>query len=234
MGSNKFIVLTLIVFSATLVSIGLAAAADPQVADVITDTDQGRYDFSDIAADTDIDVTSGNVKFTELESNQSTVHWAALYGNVTGNIVLGDSSENVLYDWATEGRLVYASESAAPTWAALVDASQANVVGELPYLGRSTGDNYTNTFNWTTAENISSLLFQSITSDYAMTYNSTKAHTWKTYSLWDTTNLVFAARVSPDGDSYVGSAVDFQMLLPEDGEEQDETATTYNLWVELI
>ncbi len=210
----------------TLVSMYAVYAAEPGGATVTSSQDLGE--FSAGSAGT-VSIEAGNVTQANLEANMSTYRWSGLLGNVSGSIQLGDGSSNVLFTWTGSGRLVYASE-ASPTWGSLADASQANVEGVYTHLATGS-DNYSLTFTGG-SESIGSGIF-TLSSDFATTLSS-GATTWKTYSLWDTTNVVFAGRVESAGTSYSGTTVDYQMIIPEDGTAGDTTATTWNLYAELV
>lgn len=222
---KKIMTIILTIFVGILL-VGMVFAA-PSEADISGVSDLGTYTMT--SADT-ASVLAGHVHTADVDSNMSTSRWAGLLGSVTGNIILGDGSNNELFSWAgSAGNLVYASTAAAPVWASIADAA----VGQMPALltGGSDSDNYTSTFVGG-SESIGSNLY-SVSSDYATTLSSA-ASVWKTYSLWDTTDLIWAGKVVEDGTSYSGSTVDYQMILPEDGTAGDTAATAYNLWVELV
>ncbi len=209
---------------------GLALAALPEGANIESETDQGE--FPGVTAES-IDVADGHVYNTDLNTTMSTYRWSGIYGNVSGNIVLSDDDSDVLYDWSAKGRLVYASES-TPDWTTLTDATESDVIAEYSHIGNADSDNYSTTFTGS-SESVDSGIFPSLTSDYAQTYDNETTATWKTYSLRDNSfNIVFAGLVQQGGaPSYKGSIVDYQMIVPEDGTEADDTATTYNLYAEL-
>lgn len=200
-----------------------AAAATPGEAQVTNETDLGSYSFT--ATDQNVDITSGSITYTELDTNMSTYRWAGLLGNVSGSIQLGDGSNNILFSWTANGRVVYASE-ATPTWSSLVIATAADAHA---YINGSDSDNFTNTFNET--GNVDSGIFSLVGAPRATTNGGAG---WNTYALFDGTNLVFAGNVRPAGDTgFDGASVQYQMIVPEDGTGGDAVASSYNLWVEL-
>ncbi len=187
---------------------------------------RGNYSWS--ATNTTGFQVAGNITHTSFFLNSSTFRWAGIAGNVSGNIVLGDAGTHALFSWSSSGILVYASE-AQPDWSSVVDATGADVIRHYSFLGEQAPDNYSLTFRGP-AEDISSLTFN-ITSDYAPA-RSLGGAVWKTYSLSDGVNIIFAGLVKRGGDfNYRGRITDFQMILPENG--HDSTPTTYNLYVEL-
>ncbi len=216
-----FFVLALLV----LVGLPFVRAATPGGADMSDNADRGAY--AGASAGT-MDVTSGHIYFANVTGVQNTYRWVGLYGNVSGVITLADSSGNYFYNWTgAKGVLVYASTGSSITWSSLADADSTDMDS---WLEGSFTDSYSNTFSGT--ENIGSQIFTSLTSDYAAPYPT--ASGWRTYSLTDGTNLVWAGKVlSSAATTYDGTTADFEMLIPENGTAGDETATTYYFWVEL-
>ena len=225
---RRGVLFLLAVFGLVLSSALVVAQAVPGGADNVYENDRGSFP---IPAVDSVTLQSGNITLVGIDSNVSTYRWAGLLGNVSGNIVLGDSNNYQLYTWTGEGRIVYASTAGSVAWASLEDETEGDITPVLTYLA-SGADNYTATFTGV-AENIGSGIFSTITSDYAPTNNLTAAP-WKTYSLTDTTNFVWAGRVNAAQEDYSGGLVDFQMIIPEDGTGGDQASTTYNLWVELV
>ena len=214
-----------------MLTVSMALAAVPQGTDNTALVDEGDYDFGTIGT---ADVTSGHVYYSDLNTNVSSFKWAGLYGNVSGNIVLSDDDQDILYHWAANGRVVYATEAGTPDWTSMSDALRADVVGDYAHIDTADKDNYSNTFVGG-VENIGSALYVTLDSDFAQTYDASESVSWKTYSVQDAVgNLVFAGLVQEGGaESYKGTTVDYQMILPEDGTAGDLTATTYNLFAEL-
>lgn len=213
-----------------LIGTSLVSAATPGEANVNGATDLGEYLFT--TGDT-VSVEAGNVTRANVEGNASTYRWAGLFGNVTGSIVLGDATEKVLFEWTAAGNLVFASQGATIDWPSLVDANEAAVTAAYTYLATGNSDAYDTTFV-NGAENIGSNIWTTLTSDFAYTRNNESVDTWKTYSLTDGSEMVFAGLVSENGRSYDNEIADFQMIIPEDGTAGDTTAQTYNLWIELV
>jgi hypothetical protein len=81
---------------------------------------------------------AGNV--TEFNTDGSTITrtWQGYFGNITGTIVLGDTSNNTLYDWnlANPQGEIYAVRSASlPSWTNARCANQAELIAEDTTLG---------------------------------------------------------------------------------------------------
>jgi len=76
---------------------------------------------------------AGNV--TELTFNASTITrtYQGYYGNITGFIVLGDASNNTLYDWtlaSPQGEIYAVRDSTVPSWESVGCASQGELQSE--------------------------------------------------------------------------------------------------------
>ncbi len=223
----KKIAIFAILMITMLSTMALAIAAAPGAGDVVTDTDKGAYVYT--ATDSNVSVVAGNITNLDLKTNMSTYRWAGLYGNVSGNIILGDGSNNQLFQWTAKGRAVYASTAASVTWASVVAEDGSHVA--TFYNGTSDSDNYANTF--TGSEALDSGIVTGVTAPTATTLGGTSG--WKTYALYDGSHVVFAGNVNATGaTAYDGSStINYQMIVPEDGTANDATATSYNMWVEL-
>lgn len=223
----KKIAILVVAVIGLVLSMAVVSAAAPGESNVVDFTNLGAYAWT--SADT-ADVGAGNTYSANLVTNMSTYRWAGLTGNVTGNIVLGDSNSNQMFTWSAVGRVVYASTAGTIAWGSLADAAVTDMPSYI--TGGADSDNYTQTFTGS-VEGFGSGIFDSLTSDYAATYNSTGGAAWKTYSLKEGANLVWASTVVENGNDFRGNTADYQMLLPEDGTGNDAVATSYNLWVEL-
>ena len=222
---KKLAILVIVVLT-MLLTMTLAAAAVPGEADVSGEVDRGEFVYS--ATDQNAAVEAGNIRYVDLETNMTTYRWAGILGNVSGNIMLGDSSNDVLFTWTAKGRVVYASEAASVTWASLAIEDGSHVA--TYYNGASDSDNFTNTF--TSTGNVDSGIYSLNSAPRATTLGGSG---WYTYALYDGASMVFAGNVEPSGaNAYDGStSVNYQMIVPEDGTAGNTAATEYNLWVEL-
>ncbi|MFH1211688.1 MAG: hypothetical protein V1659_02045 [Candidatus Woesearchaeota archaeon] len=230
---KKLLVLMLSIASVLLMA-AFASAVEPAGANVLNQLNQGEFQ---VAAAENVTVEAGNITEANLSTNISTYRWAAIFGLAGGEMKLGDDDNNILYDWAADGRVVYACEDPNPTWADFTEANEAAVTGVYTFLaGATNSDSYSNTF--ANSDTLDSGIFAGATTpgagDYVDTYNDAEVATWRTFSLWDTANIIFAAEVQESGTSYSGTTTDFQLLVPEDGTAGDAAASIYWLWLELI
>ncbi len=223
-----------VAITAVLMALPLAMAATPGGGSVVGSAqDNGEYPSS--AAGT-VNVTSGHVYLANVTAEQSTYHWAGVYGNATGKLVLGDSSSNKMYEWDAVAKYIYFDDDNSITWGSLQLVSCSDVEGVYTYLSGAS-DSCTNTFTGT--NNYDS----TVTSDSvanaitAQTYDDSSTAYWKTMALGDggTSDIVFVAEAdSAYHGAYDGTVANYQVILPEDGSNGDTTATTYYIWVELV
>lgn len=230
LNSNKIrramsISLLLLVFS--ICSIYVIAA--PPGGAIINEVNQSGYPDQ---APGVVNVTSGNISYLNLSTTQQTFRWVGLYGNVTGIIKLGDSDFNTLFQWTAVGKYVFASTSNTISWTTINISNVSGIVSTYPYLQNGT-DNYSMTFSSTGT--IDSEILGIINNvPRALTYNSSNSPTWPTFTLTDGTSIIFTTPVNVSGsDSFNGIPVNYQMILPENGVNQDTTPTEYYMWVEL-
>lgn len=218
--------------AALVLAAGAASALTPSGATVGTNGDKGQLAAS--AAGT-VNLDAGNVTYADISADMSTLKWAGVYGNATGNLVLGDSAGNQLYTWTARGNLVYFSNAAVTNWNTLASAGGTFVNSTFPWLTQANAtDTYGATFTGANSS-IGSQIFPSLNAPYASTL-STVGNAWKTYSLKvDTTTAVFAGHVDPGNTAYDGSAADYQVILPENGTgSNDGVPTPWDVYVELI
>lgn len=197
-----------------------------------TATDKGSYSTTPGT----IDVTSGHIYLADITAEQSTYHWAGVYGNATGTLVLGDGSSNVMYTWdANANYVLFAQNGITPDWTTLAAATCTEVETSYTFLSGAS-DSCSKTF--TTSGNVNFVSLAPVTGTIeAQTFDGTGASYWKTFAIKDGTgNVVFAGEVDNTftTNAYDGTVANYQVILPEDGNSGDTTPTTYNIWVELV
>ena len=160
----------------------------------------------------------------------STRHWAAFYGNVSGNIVLGDGSNDVVYSWIVDNftdSVIYASTGTISDWSNTnIEAGTSS--HQENFLLTNANDNFTNTFNESETFNSSSL--NEANTLFSRTMQNAVEGSFKTYSLHAITEDVplWAVKVREDDSSFIpGQTIDYQMIVPVTGTE------TYKFYLEL-
>ncbi|MGM5480849.1 MAG: hypothetical protein ACQESE_00395 [Nanobdellota archaeon] len=213
------------VFAAVfLMAVSLAFAAPGGAS-----TTEGASEQATGTSSTTVDTEGGNVTYVDVSGTSITGRWAGFFGNISGNIMLGDSSDNQFFQWTVSdltGAVVYAANTTVTDWTQANFDPASNAV--MPsYVQGSLTDNFTNTF--TASEEFSSSSLTVADVPFATTWNSTGVGNLKTYALQSIADnaLVFGGLAVDDTDGFNGNSVDYQILVPA------ETTTSYSFYLEL-
>jgi hypothetical protein len=182
---------------------------------------------------TTISLQAGNITQKDVNETQSTTRWAGIYGNISGNILLGDSSSQYFFTWTLStinNSLIYASNSSITDWSNtnIVIANNSHMPSFISLLAL---DNYTNTFNQT--ESFTTPEYTITNAPFTRTWQNGSEGDFKTYSLRSISDsaLIWATKANEGAQSFVsGQQTDYQLIVPA----QQGTGTTYSLYVELI
>ena len=182
-----------------------------------------------------INLDGGNVTQANLSAEQSTDNWAGLYGNATGNLVLGANDDgSVLYNWDAEAQNVFAA-SESVNWVNLTEDSTGSATTVNDYY--TMGDDSDNATRTLTGESSVTFDSTSYTGDSVQTNNGATSPTWTTIALEDNstaegdTNIpVFAGEVGEGDTAFNGDVADYQLMLPA---VETEGTETYNMYLEL-
>ncbi len=218
---SKKISLFLVIGVLALSMLYSVRAGAPTGAKIVNGT-ESSYTSSTSAGSTN--VTAGGTKEANFSVTSGTGKWAGFYGTLGGTITLADAGSNYFKNWtvtSVAGGYLYASDVSSAAFDALTVAANA----DMPAYLQSGSDSWTNTF---TNHEATTFNGQSVDANYTMTYNNAGTETFKTYSLKDGSDLIWAG-LATTGTSYNGKAVDYQLLVPVDG----ASAQTYYFWVEL-
>jgi hypothetical protein len=106
--------------------------------------------FNDTTTPTAVEAQAGNVTQLQINGTSVTRFWQGFYGNITGTIILADSTGNNFYDWNVtipKGQ-VYASRNSAVSWTGVNCSLAADILAEETYLGHdaTAPDSVSNTF----------------------------------------------------------------------------------------
>jgi hypothetical protein len=218
----KLFLLALAVF---VLSLALVSAAPGGATTAVGTSETGTG-----TAATTVDAEGGNVTYVDVSSTVITSRWAGFFGNVSGNLLLGDASANTFYQWSVSdlsGAVVYAANNSITDWSDGNIVPLANANAPTWVAGANT-DNFTSTFNASEAFVSSSL--NKAGTPFATTFNSSGvAGDLKTYALYSTADTanIWAGLVVDDTNGFNNATVDYQILLPA------QTGTTYSFYLEL-
>jgi len=181
-----------------------------------------------------INVYAGNITEANITAEQSTYHWAGIYGNASGYLVLGDSNGYKMYRWAAQAKYVYFDDDSIINWGNFGNTSCAQIETQYAFLAGAS-DDCAHTF--TTYRDFSSVATGDVVGSAlaAQTYDGSGSPFWYTIALNDTVanDVVFVGEVST-GTAYNGATfANYQVILPEDGSNGDTTPTPYYVWIEL-
>ncbi len=179
-----------------------------------------------------------NLDFPNVLSQTS--KWQGYYGNVSGEIMLGTSSTDKMYNWTLNNVAgeVYATQASTMNFSAWEDLSTrtgANIDTDFGFNTSDT-DNATITFKYTPPTfNVSGKQISGGANTAAKTYNGSENPIWWTIALARSSpaesNYVFVGIINDNGQAYDGTTKDFQMIVPEN---QATGVDTYYFYVELV
>lgn len=208
-----------------LLSLNVASATIEEA--VITTGPGERSSSSTLNAS--FDVTGGNETSENITGTAVTSRWTGFYGNLSGNVVLGDATRSVFRAWNVhkfKDGVVYAANDSVGDWSST--NIQPATTTDLPgYLIQPATDNFTNTF--TDTKTFSSASLNVKNTYYTRSLNNTRGESFYTYALKSTSDdaLVFAGIAEDDANSFKGSTVDYQLIAPA------QENTTYEFYLEL-
>lgn len=188
-----------------------------------------------------VNVSGGIISSINISATIQNPHWKAFVGWIDGKFTLDDSSGSTIYDWtlSTVTGEVYATRaSGTANWGSVSCANAAEITAEDLALDHTGEDNITSTF--TPASNLQPIVVAGTTISAGAcsatnTYvdNVTQSGVFEEVILHDGSNIIFTTVLEEDEKGYDSSNYDFQMIVPESGNESFVGSTAYYLYVEL-
>lgn len=240
--TNLTILIAGLLVLGVIMAMTAVADPDPSAPNVLTATHDRRTGF---ATTQTADAYSGNVSQLTIDHERLTRGWQGYYGQVSGVIVLDDNQNQSIYTWnlTTAGEVYATWNATTPGWSSLLCLNSTTGVTEQSRLNLNATvvDNFTNTFykfNDHPGFNVSTKGFEPDLCNYTLsTYvsDAVGAEAFNETVLWDATSnfTVYMALLNPDATGFNGSTWDFQMLVPEDGWNDNTVSTTYYFYLEL-
>ena len=195
-----------------------------------------------------ISIYGGYIYNASLSGQSQTELWAAVYGNVSGNVTLRDSSGAKVYNWPVsiaQGQMYATRSNTVPAWATITTVNSSCIDPVFGYNADWTDSGFKTFTSTSTAITVGSVSVAAAANSSVFTYNNTGAPFWETISLTDktpdytnatcnltTTNFVFAGILNNNQPAYDGSTADYQILVPE-SERGSSAATLYYFYLEL-
>ncbi len=224
------------VFALSLLLMVSFVAAQPLGAETADVIESSR--FEEEIAPQEVDAQAGNVTELSLHGLSVTRHWQGFYGNITGEIVLADSSGNNFYDWnvSVPTGQVYASRNDAVSWDTILCPDVTDISDEAAALGQSPDDpdSVNNTFTNTDhpAFEVGGQAITGCPTTQAYNASGEQGNAFWQVLLKAGDDMVYTTIIedtSPAG--FDGLPWHFQLLVGEDG--TDENPTPYYFYLEL-
>ena len=178
-----------------------------------------------------VNAIGGNVTEVNVSSVQVTDKWAGFYGQVSGSVVLADSSGNYFYQWTISdptGGVVYVANNTVSSWTL---SALRTTSGYLPSHLLQGTDSFNNTF--TQHEDFNSPSISVTDANYTTTWQGgTQGTEFKTYALYADSGatLIWAGTVNADKTSFNSGSADYQVLA---GMDAQATLDTFYFYLEL-
>lgn len=188
-----------------------------------------------------VNTSGGVLSKIDVEATVQNPHWKAFVGWIDGKFTLDDSADETIYDWTLSsiGGQVYATRASGNIdWANIGCATSGEIDVEDGSLNHDGEDNISSTFNDTNTGTYSVAGFAVGAGDCfaANTYigNVSQGASFEEFVLEDdSANIVFATEIEDEVVGFDGVSYDFQMIVPEDGDDGFTGSTSYYLYVEL-
>jgi hypothetical protein len=232
-------ILVMFLMGAVSVSTVLALPSGPS-----SYTNLGSSSYSEPGA-ANISAIAGNVTELNFVANTITNTWQGYFGNVTGTIVLGNANNQSLYNWnltSPAGQIYATRIDTVPIWSTIRCADQTEVDGEDTALGVNSAvdqDAVNRTFLNTTVFNsffVGNVNINTTQNCYATYLNDgtgTPTSDFSEVLLSDTSNLIYTGLITAPAVGFDNRTHQFQMLVGENGHNEDTTATPYYFYLEL-
>lgn len=215
--------------------------ADPNGAGTVTQEASGRATADSAGNHSAI---AGNVTELTVVGNSVTQSWQGYYGNVSGTIMLEDSSGNTMYNWslASPQGEIFASEDSSVSWSNVqcFNWTENGTTLETTYNVNDSVDGVNETFtdgNSHVAFSVGSTSFSAgecMSADIFDNSGSSSDGTFEEVLLAQSTGqIIFASLLEEDASGFDGSSHDFEMLVLEDGHSGNTETTAYYFYVEL-
>ncbi|MBU0756679.1 MAG: hypothetical protein KKF44_01320 [Nanoarchaeota archaeon] len=223
----------------------LVYAAEPEGGNVIYKSNSTK----NVSAATSRNDTKGTITTIVIEAITQNYKWKAYVGNVTGTLVLRDSSSYSIYEWTSIGNpsgVVYITRNNSITWSDIKCANSTLIDTEDTYLNHSSTaqDNINFTFSNTAHDSfwvgdIAQIANSSCRSIATWVNNTVQTQNedalFQEVLLSDDNNLIYATILEQDADGYRddNSTYDFQALVADSALPGEVDQVTYYFYVEI-
>ena len=190
-----------------------------------------------------VPAVAGNVTELNIQGFSVTQTWQGYFGNITGTIMLADSSDNVMYNWSVadpEGE-IYASRQNSVDWPNVqcFNWTENGTWLESDFnIPSDSVDGVDETFNQYDHPLVytNNILINENSCMSTNIYDSGGAQNnyYDEVLLWDGNDIIFTSLIEKENIlGFDGRDHDFQMLVLDDGHGVDVDTTTYYFYLEL-
>ena len=223
-------------------AMSLVAALPTGPSNDLTPLSSSRYSASSAKT---ADAIAGNVTEINLNANAVTQTWQGYFGNITGNILLGDANNNTFYNWALanpQGEIYATRTATVPAWANVRCSNVSEIASEDTTLGANQStdaDSINNTF---VSQVHDSIYVGSVSigqdSCYSTNlYNASGAQAlyFEEILLSDAAShgVIYTGLIDNDVLGFDNRTHDFQLMVGENGHDGNTATTTYYFYLEL-
>jgi hypothetical protein len=239
---SKFLIIISYLF--LLFTLSIVVTAVPSGPSSATNLGSSRYSSAPAA---NISAVAGNVTELNFIANTVTDTWQGYYGNVTGQIVLGNINNQSMYNWnltSPSGQIYATRNATVPTWANIRCANFSEVNAEDAALNVNQSveqDSVNRTFFNTTSFNqfyVGARNINITQNCYAVQlYNSSgvSSASFSEVLLSDNagSKMIYTGLITTPTLGFDNRSHQFEMIVGENGKYGDTTTTPYYFYLEL-
>ncbi|MGV8162197.1 MAG: 3-keto-disaccharide hydrolase [Candidatus Nanoarchaeia archaeon] len=180
-------------------------------------------------------ITAGNVSLLSINGTGITQSWQGYYGNIFGTIYLNNGEGKTFYDWnlTNPSGEIYASRAIDVNFATLHCSNPADIITEESYLNHTStsSDSVTNTFNQNTHPEFSTGI---INIPQNTCPSTTVSGFFEVLLIDNANNIIYTSLIESDKEGFDLEPYDFQMIVGENGQNNNADITPYYFFVEII
>lgn len=187
-----------------------------------------------------VNISGGYVADFDISAEAQNPHWKAFLGYLDGSFVLEDSSGSLIYNWtisSISGEVYATRASGSISWGTISCADAGELLAEDVAMEHVGQDNISSTFNVTNTGTYAvagtTINPGDCSSLNSYVNNASQGASFEEFVLHDSSNIVFGTEIEDEATGYDGGVYDFQMIVPENGNESFGGSTAYYLYVEL-
>lgn len=205
-------------------------------------SDYGNDTYSGLVSSDGLNSNATFLSNIDVETISVTNSWQGYYGNVSGTIQLGDSNNNILYNWTVNSPTgeVYATRAFDVNFISIGCASEGEMDNENVYVGaeQNSLDSVYKTFNEKSHPEfyVGGVKIDTNTCNSTNLFDDIGDKSSGFYEVMladDASNIIYTAILENDIDGFDGKTYDFEMIVGENGRNGDNQLTKYYFYIEV-